>query len=123
MRKILLAMVSVAPLLGGPALAADGPDLGTVLKDAAGQAAKDTIDKTVKPSDRDRDYRDRDRDRKDGDRKDRDRKDKDRKDGDRKDKDRGYRDRGDAPGKSYEHRRDGRGLEDNPGRGRGKDRD
>lgn len=89
-------MIGVA---AGQASAADGGGLGTVLKDAAtdaaGQAARDTIDKTAPRRD-DRDVRDRDRDRRD------------------------WRDRGDGPGKSYDHRRDGRGAQDNPGnRGQG----
>ncbi|CAA7621553.1 Prostatic spermine-binding protein [Candidatus Terasakiella magnetica] len=104
MRKSLWVL-TVLPLLAGPAAAADGPGLGTIFKDAAtqaaGQAARDTIDKTV-PKSADRDYRDKDRG---------------------KDKDRDYRDRDrrDAPGNSYEHRRDGRGRDDNPGRGRDRD--
>ncbi|MDO8608270.1 MAG: Prostatic spermine-binding protein precursor [Phaeospirillum sp.] len=120
MKKLLLAAVSALALLSGAAFAADDAGLGTVLKDAAtqavGQAAKDTIDKTVKTP-TDRDSRDKDRDYRD---KDRDRRDKDR---DRRDKDRDYRDRDrrDAPGNSYEHRRDGRGRDDNPGRGRNRD--
>ena len=112
MKKLLLVVVSALALLSGPVFAADDAGLGAVLKDAAtqavGQAAKDTIDKTVKTP-TDRDSRDKDRDYRDR---------------DRRDKDRDYRDRDrrdSAPGNSYEHRRDGRGRDENPGRGRDRD--
>lgn len=144
----------LVPLMLGVAAsqvsAADSGGLGGVLKDAAtdaaGQAARDTIDKTAPRSDRDRDVRDRDRrDDRDRDVRDRDRRDRDVRDRDRRDdrdrevrdrdrsddrnrdrdrRDRDYRDRDrrDGPGNSYEHRRDGRGAQDNPGRGK-KNRD
>ena len=124
MKKLLLVVVSALALLSGPVFAADDAGLGAVLKDAAtqavGQAAKDTIDKTVKTP-TDRDSRDKDRDYRDRDSRDKDR---DYRDRDRRDKDRDYRDRDrrdSAPGNSYEHRRDGRGRDENPGRGRDRD--
>lgn len=134
MKALVLLVPLMLGIAAGQASAADSGGLGTVLKDAAtdaaGQAARDTIDKTApRRDDRDRDVRDRDRDRRDGrdrDVRDRDRRDdrdrdRDRRDRDRRDRD--YRDRDDAPGKSYEHRRDGRGAQDNPGRGKKKNGD
>lgn len=109
-----IGVILAALAAGGPASAADGGGLGTVLKDAAadaaGQAARDAVDKAAPRRDSDRDVRDRDR------REDRDRRDRDRRD------ERGGWDRGDAPGKSYDHRRDGRGAYQRDDKERGPDK-
>jgi hypothetical protein len=110
MKMAVLTAVAVLVLGTGPAMAGDGGTLGDVLGDVAthavDRAARDTIDSTLPPprpatGDRERDSRYREHER-----------------GSRyREHDERYRHHEEERGKSDEHRRDGRGRDDNPGRG------